>query len=72
AILPMEFMLSSLRIMGTRGLDNEKDLEKWIEKIIQLDEQRSITHWSRKQEKARQKAWHDRNIRDKKFEIGQM
>ncbi|KAH9310224.1 hypothetical protein KI387_038135 [Taxus chinensis] len=71
-VLPIEFMLPSLRIARAGGLADEQALEEWIEKMVQLDEFQAISRWSQKQEKAWQKAWHDRHIKDKKLEVGQM
>ncbi|KAH9322590.1 hypothetical protein KI387_017229, partial [Taxus chinensis] len=54
------------------GMTDEQALEEHIDKLIQLDERRAIKRWSHKKEKSRQKAWHDKDIKDKKLAVGKM
>ncbi|KAH9305173.1 hypothetical protein KI387_009577 [Taxus chinensis] len=71
-VLLVEFMLPSLRIACAGGLADEQALEERIDELMKLDERRSLARWSQTIEKAKQKAWHDHHIRNKKFEVGKM
>ena len=66
----MEYIVPSLRIDVATGMDNAEALEEHIAQLIQLEEDRLITGFHQHIEKDRQKAWHDRHIKNKQFTQG--
>ena len=70
--MPMEYIVPSLRIAATTGMDDEAALEEHVVQLIQLEEDNFIAGFHQRIEKDRQKAWHDRHIKNKQFQQGDL
>ena len=70
--MPMEYIVSSLRIAVVTCMDDEGELEECLAQLVQLEEDRFITGFHQHVEKDRQKSWHDRHIKKKNFQKGYM
>ena len=66
--MPMEYIVPSLHIVAATGMDDDVALEEWVAQLIQLDEDCFIAGFYQHVEKDRQKAWHDRHIKNKQFQ----
>ena len=65
--MPMEYIVPSLCIATTTGMDNWEALEEHIPQLIQLEVDHFIIGFHERVEKDRQKSWHDRHINNKQF-----
>ena len=63
--MPMEYIIPSLWIVATTFMDDEATLEEQAVQLIQLEEDCFIAGFHQRVEKDRQKAWHDRHIKNK-------
>ena len=63
--MPMEYIVPSLRIATTTGMDDESALKEHVVQLIQLEEDSFIAGFHQCVEKDRQKAWHDHHIKNK-------
>ena len=70
AVKPMEYIIPSLCITTTKGMDDAEALEECIVQLIQLEEDRFIIGFHQLVAKDRQKVWHDRHIKKKWFAEG--
>ena len=68
--MPMEYIVPSLRITSTMGMDYVEALEEHIAQLIQLEEYHFVAGFNQRVAKDRQKAWHDRHINKKQFVEG--
>ena len=72
AVMPIEFLIPSLRIAATERLDETKSLQMRHEALHKLCETRLLAVHALTAEKARRKAWHDRGLRSRDFTIGDL
>ena len=70
--MPMEYILPSLRITQITGMTNTDTMEARLAQLFSLEEDRFIAGFHQKVQKAREKAWHDRHIKSKTFQIGDL
>ena len=70
--MPMEYIVPSLRISTLTKMDDPTMLNERLEKILELEENRFIAGFQQQVQKAREKAWHDRHIKRKHFQIGDL
>ena len=63
--MPLEYIVQSLRIAATMGMDDEVVLDERMEQLMQLEEDQFIVGFHQHIEKDRQKAWHDHHIKKK-------
>ena len=70
--MPMEYIVPSLRIAATKGMDDEGALEERLAQLVQLEEDHFIARFHQCVEKDRQKYWHDRHIKNKHFLQGEL
>jgi hypothetical protein len=68
AIMPMEFLVPSLRIDMMTDLTYFDTVEERPLHLLVLEEDRFIVGFHQKVQKALEKAWHDRHITQKKFQ----
>ena len=68
----MEYIVPSLRIAMATGMDDAEALEEHATQLIKLEEDRFIAGFQQQVVKDRQKAWHDRHIKQKQFAIGDL
>ena len=72
AVNPMEFVVPNLRITSLMRWDDQESLKHRLDSLNRLDEHRRMAEWATQVDKARQKAWHDRNLRQNKFKEGDL
>ena len=65
--MPMEYLVPSLWIASTIGMDATKSLDKHITQLIELEEDRFIVGFHHPIKKDRQKVWHDHHIKTNNF-----
>ena len=70
--MPMEYLVPSLCIVVATGMGDDAALKKCIVQLIQLDEDHFIAGFHQRVEKDQQKAWHDRHIKNKQFQQGDL
>ena len=68
----MEYIIPSLCIAAATGMDDEAALEERLDQLVQLEEDWFIEGFHQRVEKDRQKAWHDRHIKNKQFQQGHL
>ena len=68
--MPMEYIVTSLRISTATGMDNAEALEELIAQLIHLEEAHFIASFHQCDAKDQRKAWHDRHIKNKQFVEG--
>ena len=61
----MEYIIPSLWITTAIGMDEEEALDERIAQLVQLEEDRFVIGFHQRVEKDRQKARHDRYIKNK-------
>jgi hypothetical protein len=72
AVMPMEYILPSLRIAQITDMADTDTMEERLAQLLNLNEDRFIAGFHQKVQKAREKAWHDRHIKNKIFQIGDL
>ena len=70
AVIPAEFTVPSLLIATSLQFSEEESLWERLQELQELDEARFLAEFHQKVQKARQKAWHDRHIKTKAFQVG--
>ena len=70
--MPMEYILPSLRIAQITGMIDTNTMEERLAQLLALEEDRFIAGFHQKVQKAREKAWHDRHIKSKTLQIGDL
>ena len=68
AVMPMEYIVPSLRISAFTEMDDPDMMKERLAKILELEEDRFIAGFQQQVQKAREKAWHDRHIKKKQFQ----
>lgn len=64
----MEFIVPSVRVASMTNLMEEDVAQKHLQELMEIEEDRFVVGFHQKVEKVRQKAWHDRHIKRKKFQ----
>ena len=72
AVMPMEYILPSLRIAQLTEMADSDTMEERLAQLLNLEEDRFIAGFHQKVQKAREKAWHDRHIKHKIFQVGDL
>jgi hypothetical protein len=70
AIVPMEYLVPSLRIVSFTDMDNTGSVRERLAQLVELEEDRFIAGFHHKIQKEREKAYHDRHIKKKVFKQG--
>ena len=70
--MPMEYILPSLRVAQITGMTDIATVEERLALLLTLEEDRFIAGFHQTVQKAREKAWHDRHIKNKTFQIGDL
>ena len=65
--MPMEYIFPSLRIAAFTNIAESHIMEEWLAQLVALEEDRFVANFHQQVEKARDKAWYDRHIRQKTF-----
>ena len=69
-VMPMEYIIPSLRVVAITEMTDADVVEERLLQLIHLEEERFIVGFHQNVEKKRQKIWHDRQIKNKHFEVG--
>jgi hypothetical protein len=72
AIVPMEFLVSSLRIVSFTDMDETGVVQERLAQLIELEEDKFIAIFHQQVQKEREKAYHDRYIKKKAFKQGDL
>ena len=67
--MPMEYILPILRIGQITGMAETDMVQERLAQLLVLEEDRFITGFHQKVQKAREKYWHDRHIKSKTLQI---
>ena len=70
--MPMDYILPSLRIAQITGMTDTYTVDERQAQPLALEEDRFIAGFHQKVQKEREKAWHDRHINIKTFQIGDL
>ena len=65
--MPMEYIVPSLCIAAFTNMAEPNIMEELLAQLVALEEDRFISNFHQQVQKARDKAWHDRHIRQKTF-----
>ena len=72
AVVPIEFMVPSLRIAIENKLGDMESLRERLYNLNKLDEWQLQAQWATKVTQERRKAWHDKHLKLNKFQPGQL
>ena len=70
--MSMEYILLSLRIAQITGMTDTDTVHERLAQLLALEEDTFIVGFHQKVQKAREKAWHDRHIKSKTLQIGDL
>ena len=70
--MPMEYTLPILGIPQITGMTDTDTVEERLAQLLALEEDRFVAEFQQKVRKEREKAWHDRHIKSKTFQIGDL
>ena len=68
--MPMEYIIPSFRIAQITGMDDTDTMNERLAQLLSLEEDIFIAGFHQKVQKVREKAWHDRHVKNKIFQIG--
>ena len=68
--MPMEYIVQSLRVETLTEITCFDAVEEILLQLIHLEEERFIAGFHQNLEKKRNKAWHDRHIKNNQFTVG--
>ena len=71
-VMPMEYIVPSLRITTFMNMVEPDIMEEKLAQIVALEEDHFIANFHQQVQKAWDKAWHDRHIRQKTFAEGEL
>jgi hypothetical protein len=72
AILPMDFIVPSLHIATITDLSDSGAVEERLSQLVQLEEDHFVAGFHQQVQKAREKAWYDRHIKQFFFQVGDL
>jgi hypothetical protein len=70
--MPMEFIVPSLHMVALTKLTKEGTVEKRLSDLMELEEYHFFTCFHQQVQKAHEKYLHDRHIKQKKFQKGDL
>lgn len=62
-VMPMEFIIPSLRIAAFIRMADHRALEEWLMQLMELEEDRFLGGFHQQVQKEHEKAWHDQHIK---------
>ena len=65
--MPMEYVVPSLHITALTNMEEPVIMEEWLAQLVALEEDHFIANFHQQVQKARDKAWHGRHIRQNTF-----
>jgi hypothetical protein len=72
AVVPLEFLVPSLRVAATTNMIERGVVQERLSQLMLMEEDRILAGFHQEVQKARDKAWHDRNIKRKSFKEGDL
>lgn len=72
AVMPMEYIVPSLRIAAFTGITDCRALEERLALLEELEEERFLAGFHKQVQKRREKAWHDRHIKLCTFKVNDL
>ena len=66
-VMPMDYIMPSIRIAQITGMIDREMTNERLVQMLTLEEDRFITGFHQKVQKAREKAWHDRHVKNNIF-----
>jgi hypothetical protein len=72
AVMSMELILPSLIVAMITNISDSSTVEERFSQLVQLEEDRFVIGFHQQVQKAMEKAWHDRHIKQKKFQVGDL
>jgi transposase InsO family protein len=72
AVVPMENLVPSLRIAAFTDMDEIGTIQERLAQLVELEEDRFIVGFHQQIRKEREKAYHDRHIKNKLFKQGDL
>lgn len=72
AVMPMEYIVPSLRIAALTGMTDHRALEERLAQLAELEEERFMAGCHHQVQKQREKAWHDRHIKLRTFKLNDL
>ena len=72
AIMPMEYIIPSLKVAQITNMVDTDTMDERLAQFLNLEEDRFIAGFHQKVQKAREKSWHDRHIKNKVFQAGDL
>ena len=71
-VMPMEYIFPSLRITTFKNMEEPDIMEECLGQLMALEEDRFLANFHQQVQKAHDKDWHDRHIRQKTFVEGEL
>ena len=71
-VMLMEFIVPSPHVAVVTDLSNFGAAEEMFSQFVQLEEDHFVVGFHQQVPKTREKAWHDRHIQQKKFQVGDL
>jgi hypothetical protein len=71
-VVPMEYLVPRLRIVTFTYMDDTDAIHERLSQLAELEEDRFITGFHQQIQKEREKAYHDRHIKNKIFKQGDL
>jgi hypothetical protein len=72
AVVPMEYLVPSLRIVAFTDMDDIGAVRERLAQLVELEEDRFIVGFHQQVQKEREKAYHDKHIKKKVFKKGDL
>jgi hypothetical protein len=67
-VVPLEILVPSVSIAAITNMTERGTVQERLSQLMLMEEDRILTGFHQEVQKARDKAWHDRHIKRKKFE----
>jgi len=71
-VIPMEYIMPNLRISIVTEMEDKDTMEEHLAEILELEEDFFLVGFHQQVEKAQEKAWHDRHIKQCTFKHGDL
>ena len=71
-VIPMEYIVPTLKIATLTDMANAETMNETLLQLVGLEEARFLVGFNQQVQKAREKAWHDRHIKNKIFKVGEL
>jgi hypothetical protein len=72
AVMPMEYVVPSLKIIALTEMTDVETVNVRLLHLLGIEEDCFIAGFHQQVQKTREKAWHDRHIKNKSFKVGDL